>query len=210
VVALNSAVRLVCLQFSFSSGKLVPDIIKGLPRETLEERVKRKKRNSGRLVIEPVAKVHLIQFLSELEEAGYQLVDAFCKERIDGKRRGQTYNMVRFVFARNEFATPSEAFRERRAAIRQELVTFCQSAMWRVRVFDNPMYLDGEEVPDQRAYSINLEARMPLLRADGEPVKEWQKDAQGHKVGLEPLPIQPDYLLRAPHAVIQVEEFSAV
>jgi len=49
--------------------------------------------------------------------------------------------------------------------------------------------MDGEEIPGQRAVSINLEAREPLFRPDGQPVVVWQKDERGERVGDAPLPI---------------------
>ncbi len=191
MIELNGAIRLVALQFCFTNPDVVPPSVKRLVRETPEKRVVRKDRSNGFVVIEPTAKCSLVKFPGELEAAGYELVNAFCEERIDGKdaRGKRTYYMVRLLFARSEFVDISAEFREVRDTIRAGLQELCESAMWRVRAFSNPFFMDGEEIPGQRAVSINLEAREPLFRPDGQPVVVWQKDERGERVGDAPLPI---------------------
>lgn len=104
--------------------------------------------------------------------------------------------MVLFLFARREFVELSDEFKKVRDIIRTELRSICEATMWRVRSFSNPLYKNGEEIPDQRAVSINLEARQPLFRPDGQPVTVWQNDENGKRVGDAPLPIKADYCLR--------------
>lgn len=198
MVALNGTVRLVALQFSFSNPDAIPATVKRQSRETPEERVVRKGYSSGVMVIEPTEKCSLVEFLGQLEVAGYEMVDGFYKERIDAKdpHNKRTYHMVRFLFARHEFVELSDEFKKVRDVIRAELRSICESAMWRVRSFSNPFYKNGEEIPDQRAVSVNLEARQPLFRPDGQPVTVWQKDENGKRVGDAPLPLKADYCLR--------------
>jgi hypothetical protein len=205
MVALNGT-RLVALQFSFSNPDVIPPTVKRLGRETPEERVLRKSRASGVMVIEPTERCSLVELLGELEAAGYEMVDAFYQERIDAKdpRGKRTYHMVRFLFAHREFVELSDEFKKTRDIIRAELRSMCESAMWRVRAFSNPFYKNGEEIPDQHAVSINLEARQPLFRPDGQPVTVWQKDENGKKVGGAPRPIKPDYCLRIVGDAIQL------
>ena len=198
MVALNGTVRLVALQFSFSNPDAIPATVKRQNRETPEERVERKSHSSGVMVIEPTEKCSLVEFLGELEVAGYEMVDGFYKERIDVKdpRNKRTYHMVRFLFARREFAELSDEFKKVRDTIRTELRSICESAMWRVRSFSNPFYKNGEEIPDQRAVNINLEVRQPLFHPDGQPVTVWRKDENGKRVGDTPLPLKADHCLR--------------
>lgn len=85
MVTLNSTVRLVALQFSFSNPDAIPTSVKRLNRETQEERVERKNQSSGVMVIEPTEKCSLVEFLGELEVARYEMVDGFYKKRIDAK-----------------------------------------------------------------------------------------------------------------------------
>ena len=134
------------------------------------------------------------------------MVDSFYKERIDAKdpRGKRSYHMVRFLFARREFVELSDEFKKVRGVIRAELQSICESAMWRVRAFSNPFYKNGEEIPDQRAVSVNLEARQPLFRPDGQPVTVWQKDADGKRVGDAPLPLKADYCLRIVGDAVQL------
>ena len=199
MVTLNGNVPIVMLQFSFSNCKAIPISVKRLNRESKEERVQRKIHPSnGVMVIEPTEKCSLAEFLGDLEAAGYELVDGFYKERIDAKDPGnkRTYHMVRFFFARREFAELFDESRTVRDNIRIELQNMCEGALWRVRSFSNPFYGKGEEIFNQCAMSINLEARQPLFRPDGQPVTVWQKDENGKRVGEAPLPLKADYRLR--------------
>ncbi|MEK7120417.1 MAG: hypothetical protein AAB824_02655 [Patescibacteria group bacterium] len=206
MIALNGTIRLVALQFSFTNPDAIPTSVKRRSPETQEERVERKSYSNGIMVIEPTEKCSLAEFLGELEAAGYEMVDAFYKERIDAKdpRRKRTYHMVRFLFARREFVNCSDEFKAARGTIRIDLQNICESAMWRVRSFSNPFYKNGEEVLDQSALSINLEVRQPLFRPDGQIVTVWQKDASGNRMGDAPLPLKADYCLRIVDGAVQL------
>lgn len=197
MVMLNGYIRLITLQFSFSNPDAIP-VMKRLDRETQEELAERKSHSSGILVIEPTEKCSLVEFLGELETAGYEMVDAFYKERIDPKdpRGKRTYHMVRFLFAHHEFMGLSDEFKKVRDNMRTALSEMCRVAMWRVRSFSNPFYNNGKEIPDQCAVSINLEARQPLFRPDGQPIMVWQKDENGERIGDTPILLKADYCLQ--------------
>ena len=198
MVTLDHNIRLVSLQFSFSNPGVIPASVKRLERETADEMIKRKSQKTGILVIQPVENVSLVEFLHDLEKVGFEMVDAFYKERIDRKdpRGNRTYHMVRFLFARHEFVNISDVFKKAQRVVRDELKSICEVAMWRVRVFSNPFYKNGEQIPNQRALSINLEARKPLFAPDGKPITIWQKDGDGWRIGEAPVPIQADFQLR--------------
>lgn len=195
MVALGDTVPLVVAQFSFSNPDVIPAMVKRQNRETPAERAVRKSHSSGVMVIEPTERCSLVEFLEELEVAGYEMVDGFYKERIDAYNK-KTYHMVRFLFARREFVELSDEFKKARDVICAELRSICENAMWRVRAFSNPFYENGEEVPGQRTVSVNLEARQPFFYPDGRPVTVWQKDENGERVGDAPLPIRADHRLR--------------
>jgi len=195
---------MVALQFSFTNADAVPPSVMRLERETLDERSERKSYATGFLVIEPTEKCSIVDFLGDLESAGYELVGAFYKERIDGKdlRGKRTYHMVRFLFTQKEFARPSEEFQSVRNTILEELKVVCQCAFWRVRMFSNPFYQNHEEVPGQRTLSLNFEARLPLTLPNGEPVTAWRKDERGRKMGDAPLPLMPNRHLQIVDGVV--------
>lgn len=195
MVALDEAVRMVILQFSFSNPEAIPASVRHLTPETWRKHMERKSHSNGVLVISPTPNCSLESFPRDVEESGYEMVDAFYEERIDSKDpHGQRrYHMVRFTFARREFAEASEEFKERRDLYRLDLFEeICRKALWRVRAFDNPFFQNGEAVPGQRALVVNLEGRTPFFRADGSVVTVWQKDAEGHRVGDAPLPLRPN------------------
>lgn len=198
MTTLGSEVRIVKLQFSFSNSDVIPASVKRVARETLDEMIERKGPGAGVMVIQPTERCSILEFIEELEASGYELVDAFYKARIDKKdpRIARTYHMVRFVFARNEFAEPSAEFVTKRGVIRADLEKICDDAMWRVRAFLNPFEKNGKEIEGVKALSVNLEARVPFLLPDGKPVVEWQKDEAGQRVGDEPLPIRARFRLQ--------------
>jgi hypothetical protein len=186
VFKLDSSVRLVLVQFSFSNPDAIPPSVRWRRPETQEERVERKDHVAGVMIVQPTEGTSLAEFPRDLEAAGYKLVDAFCKERINDNPHLKRYHMVRFIFARREHAQISQGFWKVRDAIRAEFQGICGSAMWRVRVFDNPFYQDEEEVSGRRTMSINLEVRQPLF-VGGQPVMVWQRDDVGRRVGSAPI-----------------------
>jgi len=199
-------VRMVTLQFSFSNPNVIPASVKRLDKETKEERVTRKSRSSGVLVISPTEKCSLVEILSGLESSGYVLVDGSCIERIDARDPdNKTYHMARFVFVHRRFANVSPQFEAVRDVIRDELDSICRDAFWRVRAFLNPFYGEGgEEVLDERAVSINLEVRLPLFHPDGTLVKVWWKDEYGERIGSVPFPIRANHHLRVSDGIVRL------
>lgn len=200
MVALNGTV-LVALQFRFTNSDAITSVVKRLDQETQKEYVVRKRRSSGIMLIEPTTNRHsLVWLLADLESEGYELVDAFYQERPNNEKKDPvgmwTYHMVRFLFARREFVELSDEFKKVQDVIRAELRNICESTLWCTVVYSNPFYKDGEEIPNKRAMSINLTARTPLFRPDGQPVTVWQKDENGKRVGDAPLPLKADYRLR--------------
>ncbi|MCR4278178.1 MAG: hypothetical protein NUV85_04185 [Candidatus Berkelbacteria bacterium] len=146
----------------------------------------------------------LVEFLGELEAVGYELVDAFCQERINPRdSRQEVYYMVRFQFAKQGFISPSDNFSKRANTIRAELQRVCETTLWRVRAYLNPFKSNSEEIPGQNAVSINLEVRQPLFRPDGQPVTARAKDERGKPIG-DPLPLQPTHYLRVENQTIKL------
>jgi len=185
-------VRMVTIQFSFSNREVVPAVIRQRNRETPFEYVARHLRTAGKRVVEPTENVYLEKFLTELEAAGFELVDAFYQCRPKGENLDRTYYMARFLFARRAFAVPSAEFALVRDSIRTELQEMLHTAFWRVRAFLNPFYQNGKEVAE-RSLSINLEHRVPLYHSNGSPVTARRKE-NGKKIG-DPQPLLPDFLL---------------
>lgn len=192
-------VRLVTLQFSFSNWNAVPSCIKRVPDETDEEFTERfdKKLLSANERLQqptlgPIENCSLEEFVEDLEEEGYELVDSFVKGR---PKDGRWYPMVRFTFAYHQFATPSDEFlevwEENRAALRS-MVT---ESFWRVRVTPNLYYRNRKFVRGHHTLSVNLEARIP--RFQGGVIKtQWKRDEAGEKIGNGPVPLVPKFDFR--------------
>jgi hypothetical protein len=156
--------------------------------------------------IQPTEKCWTLDFVCGLELAGYELVDAFSVQR---RKYGKPYSMVRFVFARKEYAEVSSAFMGKRLKIMIDLYNMCARALWRVRAYDNPYYMDDHltddlnKVSEERTVSVNLEAREPLYLPDGQQIRARLKDEEGHAIG-EPVPIAPSQALRVVENEIKI------
>lgn len=200
---IGSTVRLIVLRFSFSNPEVVPLCVRKLPHEKENELLNKSVAN-GELVIDPSEKVGLVEFLGELEQSGYEMVDATYQPRIDPGNPKRTYHVVRFMFARREYAQPTDQFISVRPTTKQALRTMCEQAMWRVRAFLNPLFVRGETVDGEHAVSVNLEVRKPLFDNVGNPVRTWRKDENGNRLGDAPVPLQPDYVLRLTNSELRI------
>lgn len=205
MIVLSHNIRMIALQFSFSNKKIVPTSIRHIPKETPKEFILRKQKANGVMIIQPVHQCSLIEFITDLENAKYTMVDALYQQRLNaGCLRAKYYHMIRFLFTRPEYARPSEELLEKYNNIKTELSKLCAEAMWRVRIFSNPWLTNNTEIPKQHVFlSINLEARQPLYHPNGQPVKMWQKDKNGKRMGDAPLPVQPNYYLRIINNIIK-------
>ena len=198
MVFLEKDVRMIMLKFNFSNPNVIPPWVRRLDQKTQEEQSFRKSRSDGVLVIEPTERCSLVNFLREIQVSQYEIVDAFYKQGIDTrkariKRKNHT---VCFFFARREFVELSDEFKKERPFINEELWKICKTAIWRVRLFFNPFYKDGEVIDGQYALSVNLDTRQPLFYPNGQPVTEWQRNDNNERIGEVPFPLKAKYDLR--------------
>jgi len=183
--------RSVVVQFSatFGNQSSIPTSIPTREKEGITESINRRKvAKTGEIIIQPTVNCSVVQLATELERSGFHLVDAYHQIRVDRRNVKRKYHMFRFVFAKSEYAHPSPVILEKREIVRVALDELLASAFWRARAYANPRE-DGS-----RGLSINLEARNPRFHPDGKPIKVYQKDENGKKVG-EALPLTADFQL---------------
>lgn len=194
---LDDSISLVALQFTFSNQDILPTAVQQLADETEVEQCQRIRHSgSGRELIKPTDDCSLVEFVGELEAAGYQLVSAFSQQRLQPRDQRRNYYIVRFMFARSDLVKRNEGFAMIKGEIRSNLLQLCHQALWQVRVFNNPLYEEGQEVLGQHSLMINLGKRLPLYRAGGERVAEWRKDAKGRRLGVAPVLLTARHQLR--------------
>lgn len=205
---LNGNVRLVVLQFACSKKTRMPVSLKWREKEiALEsyERLAREDCGDGKLFMDSEVKtVSVYDFLSDLEEASYEIVDAFNQERLTEELK--PYYIACFVFSRREYVNISEDFKNKRDIIRAEFLKMAMEAMWRVKVYNNPFYKNDERVPAQYAMNIKMIARNPLVDNEGKSLFVWKKDEYGQKIierdengkkiGDAKIMVKPEYYLR--------------
>ena len=210
MVKLDGAMRLVLLQFTFSNSDAIPPTVKRRQPEVRAERDVRKGRSDGKLMIEHTERCSMLEFVNELEAAGYELVDAFHQAR--PARPDSTgpryYHNVRFTFAHKDYVQITDEFRAMREGLRQELLEIVKTSLWRVRGLANPFYVDGQP-NGQTVLSLNMEVREPLFRPDGTRVFEWPrhlKKKENRRPEDQPIYLQAKYTLHALGDTVYVME----
>lgn len=205
---LDDNVRLIVMQFSCSKKERMPISLKWIKKETdleSDERLAREDCGDGKLFMDSEKNtVSVFDFLDDLGDDGYELVDAFNQERLSEDLR--YFYISRFVFARREYVRISEDFKNKRDIARAEFLKIAMEAMWRVKGFNNPFYEDSEKVLGEYAISLNMVARNPLVDNDGSPLYVWPKDEYGQKIierdensrkiGDAKIMVKPEYYLR--------------
>lgn len=172
----------VALQFRFTNRFAIPPFTRRMMIQTTK---KNTALQPGELVIEPIDGSSVGEVLLDLEKEGFALINVQCEERDTGK--GSRHYIARFIFSATEKA--SESFTQIRNPLKRELVEICTEALWRTRVYVNPL------TDNRRGASIVLDTRTPFVHGDGRPVTVRAKDpATGERVGA-PLPLSPSHHL---------------
>ncbi len=213
IAMLDQEVRGVMFCFNLSSTKLVS---KGLRWTTAESdpphsvgkadfpdsdaRAERQFLRSG-------ANVDLAGFVDELHAAGFVMTSAegrtknlaYAKE---GVAWSKTHHRVRFIFHRESLEYPLESSMATYLKLHGEsaLTRLSKESMWSIEGFRNP--LRGEE---GTGISLQCSNRTPLYLRPGVPCVRWQKDANGERIGNEPIPVTPRAYLRLVEGRIIVE-----
>jgi hypothetical protein len=191
---------MVNIQFSFTNEAAVPQSLIQYKRETAQESGARKSRATGYQAIAPTQNVCVEELLSDLSAEQYALVEAVYQRRLGGQGPSGQYYTVRFTFCRIEKAYVNPTMNALWDGAIAGFREICQTAYWRVRVFNNPQF-DGKDNPveGERSLSINCEVRTPRFEGGDrtKPVVMRRKDASGKKIG-SPVPIQCDFALRIP------------
>jgi len=211
MLSLNKGIPLVVLQFRFSNARLIPrdaSLQKATDRSQKEGRYK-KPTGKGTLEISPTDNCSIAEILTDLQSAGYELVDVFYEERVDPKQKDDEYAyyyIARFTFARRENDTATEEAKEQRSMFQAWFRDMSQQAFWRTQVFLNPFYKDGKPVPGQHAISVNMTGRNPRFYPNGNWIKAWKNDGEGNHIGDRPVPIKPNAKLFVEEGVLKVKE----
>ncbi|MCE9642768.1 MAG: hypothetical protein K8Q97_00425 [Candidatus Andersenbacteria bacterium] len=177
VGGIGQSVRTVGLQFRFTNEALIPALIRALPAQ----QGSRSNSATGQEFITPTQDVGVADALAELDGLGYVLVDAFYQPR-PASGGGKPAYIVRFVFARKEFAEPKPAFINIRDQVRLMLGAMLQESMWATQAYINPLFVDHELVEGEFAVMVNMTARTPLIDpATGRSIMVWPRGERSGK-----------------------------
>ena len=205
---INDTVWMILVKFIIQKRETIPTSIQSTEMETVEELQRRKEEYvPGRETIERTGDCSVVAILDEIAQLGFELVGAFQKPMINyrgGKQ--QTYHQLRLTFMRGEevMSDMHEGFRQARSQILRDVSQLCCESLWRVRVFDNPFFQNGDMDPIGRCTCITLEGRRPLRFPNGDPVVEWRKDERGNHIGDAALPISAKHRLTVVDDTIQL------
>lgn len=174
-IRINANDRLLIVQFDLNNYEALPFNIPKLEKETVAESHRRRaasKVNAAQTKLAELGrkKIFAAYVPISLNAGGYVLVDAQHRERVDRNRSSITYHAIRYTFVRKEFEKRNDEalkkflpFRGVHYAGLQEL---CELALWeKLRVYRNPFYNEGVEIPGQYAISLNMDGRKPLFES---------------------------------------------
>jgi hypothetical protein len=211
VLKLDKTVKCLYLQFSFSNRNTVPKWLPWKEEETADQSKERRARKThgagmGVCVIEPTESCSIESLPDEVAPAGFYLVDAYAQQRTDPNNPRKRWYMARFIFIRTEELDPNreDELKGLREGVEVGLQELCILALWRVRAWKNPYFKDGEPVEGLHAASVNMEVRKPRFSPNGDPILQWERDAEGNKVGDAPLPLVPAAYLRIVDDTLQL------
>lgn len=174
-IKINANDRLLMVQFDLNNYEALPFNLPDLGKETVEESRKRRSTAKTNAVKTRLAdfgqkKIFAAYVPISLHTSGYVLVDAQHRERIDRHKSNITYHSVRYTFVRKEFEKKDDEefkkFLPYRGVHYAGLQELCELALWeKIRIYRNPFYDNGAEVPGQHAISLNLDGRKPLFES---------------------------------------------
>jgi len=195
--------ELAVLQFTVRSTKFVPPILKQFedrPEDELSSAMRRERNQngSGQLLTQTKEPCDLSFLVARLERAHFQLAGASWEARTDERFSDKRYVNLRFVFARHPREDGSKAFRAAKKEIRRALIDLLNGNFWGVRIFDNPLYMDGREIEGRRCLLLNIGHRKDRTQ------KERPRDKNGRQYGA-PEPIVPRYTVWFPDGRVRMD-----
>lgn len=174
-IKLEENVRLLIVQADLNSYDAIPFSLLNKGEETKQESKTRKIRGKmsapDNIAAEIKDKKIFAAYLPiSLLTNNFVLVNAEYRKRQDKKITNLLYHSVRYTLVRKKFENLDDAelkkflpFRGIHSAGLQEI---CELALWeKLRVYRNPFYDKGIEIPGQSAVSINLNGRKPLYES---------------------------------------------
>ncbi len=185
---LDKSVKSIMLQFRTRNNNVIPDWITRRPIENDAERKMRESNAAGVPILAPVKNISALYIRENLEESGYELVNAYAQERLDPISKN-TYFMVRFLFVPKEKASIREEHKTLLAMNRGDLKQLCSEAMWTMETYKNPHRASTAEDP-QSVILLYFKDRAPYLQPNGKPVVARKVKGVGQAV-----PVSPDYNL---------------
>ncbi|MCF6276848.1 MAG: hypothetical protein L3J07_03315 [Candidatus Magasanikbacteria bacterium] len=146
---------------------------------------------------------HLLH--QDINASGYKIVRACWEQKLN--EHDKLYYLVRFEFVRNELLR--EKMEELEEVIKA-LETMLNSALWKVRVFRNPYFKNGEIQRGNSTISLNLNSRTPLHKENWifdpelqkmvfkkiKPTMRWEKNKKGEKIKKIPLTAKERLVIR--------------
>jgi hypothetical protein len=162
----SKKVQQAIVQFWIRNLEEIPTGLRERNPETLEDRKARTARRfTGECILrgEDIKGCGVQTVPGFLEEKGFWITDAFFQERVSPDNR--ICYIVRFVFGRNGPCKDFEGKEDAMAALQK----MCREATWNVKIFKNPLFLEGRPVPAKKSVCLNLSGRDALLEPNGKP-----------------------------------------
>ncbi len=184
VARIHTLARLIIVQFNSTNSNLFPSWLRFNP-----EAPKKPGQDvpSGELIAGPAENISVAEFIDQINDLGYEMMDAF---RRNVQNQDKRYHIAYFLFAPHQYAVLSEEFKKIRGNAFIELRKLTKESMWMMKGYNNPFFADGVEVAGERALVINCQARKPLLE-NNQPIMVWSEGCSKERPGKGKVPLQP-------------------
>ena len=180
--------RLIEIRFILNRERQIPAGLWQKDSETEQEKIDRLFRNkstgiSGQEVIESTDKVFLFDFVHDLLDNDYDMVDGYWRYQIMGDR--QQKPVARFIFVHHDHLEDSFLNNELPKEVgsaQKALVQLCLRSMWCAQVWENPFFENQKPVDGEHAISVNLIGRQSLFDQYGKHTGVWARDESGEVI----------------------------
>ena len=158
VARIHTLARLIIVQFNSTNSNLFPSWLRFNP-----EAPKKPGQDvpSGELIAGPAENISVAEFIDQINDLGYEMMDAF---RRNVQNQDKRYHIGIFPFCTTSMCgSLGKIQKNQREHVFIELRKLTKESMWMMKGYNNPFFADGVEVAGERALVIDCQARKPLL-----------------------------------------------
>lgn len=164
IAELEADLSMITLQFVSYNAGFVPTCVPPKPKTEGSVRAVAQKPGKQILSTDKNDKTNIKTIPLSLERKDWMLRNAFFEERFNSQEQKKFW-VVRFVIVRREGGEVNPNIKGIEPQLWNVLCDFCQKS-WHIRIFDNPFFLNGVEIPNKRTLMIECNGRQDPSESD--------------------------------------------